>query len=74
MQVVKTHVVNARYTYSTKVFCINGSKKKLANILLVGNITFASSVHAILCNQMDSTILSGKKTFDHKKITSSKNH
>jgi hypothetical protein len=34
----------------------------LANILLVGNITFASSMHAILCSQMHA-----KNTLDHKR-------
>jgi hypothetical protein len=67
VQVAKTHVANASYTYSTKVFCTNGGNIFSANILLVGNITFVFSMHAILCNQMDSTILNGKKTLDHKK-------
>jgi hypothetical protein len=67
MQVAKTHVANVSYTYSTKVFALNGSKCFLANILLVGNITFASSMHAILCSLMDSTILSAKNTLDHKR-------
>lgn len=72
MQVAKTHVANVSYTYSTKVFALNGRKCFLANILLVGNITFASSMHPILCSQMDSTILSAKNTLITKDITSFK--
>ncbi len=73
VHVVVMHFTKASYTYFLKVLLNNVGRMSSMKTFLDGKFTLRHNRRANLCNQMDSTILNGKKTLMTNDITSSKN-
>ncbi len=66
MQEVVKCSARASCTYSIMVMFINVGKTFLMKTNIDGKLTLGHNQIANLCNQINSNVLSGKKTFDHK--------